>query len=268
MTLYAPILPLAEADEAASPQPRTRILEGEILRNFRNRPLAVLSPHFDDACLSIGSFLAHLSGGHLINVFTQAALLPGTAQAIDQKAVFDIRDREDFAFAARCRLTRHDLGCEAPLLRGRQTTDLSGLGDDLAQIAHPVLACLDKIAAGFAPGQRGVLLCPLGLGPHVNHRALAALIVRSLPALRAYYDVFFYEELPHASRPLRRRLALRRIRKSLRLETRYAYPARWWSKRDLLQLYPSRFRGFPRPSAFHPATLFPAFLHEAFWSVA
>jgi hypothetical protein len=265
MSLYAPAFALAEDDAGRESlfATRTRILEGESLRGFRDRPLAVLSPHFDDACFSVGAFLAHLAGGHLVNVFTQGA----PAAGLDQKDVHALRDREDVAFAARCRLTRHDLGCEQPMLRGRRPADLAGLADDLGQIGAPVLACLDKIARGFGPGQRGTLLAPLGLGPHVNHRALSALIAGALPGLKARYDVFFYEELPYASRPLQRRLALRRARKNLALQTRYAYPARWWSKRDLLQLYPSRFRGHPRPSAFHPASFFPAFPHEAFWSV-
>lgn len=264
MTIYTPAMPLLDEPSVWSSLFRssTRILQGDDLRAFRDRPLAVLSPHFHDACSSLGAFLAHRASGHLINVFTQdgAVNAPGVSS-------FDIRDREDAAFAARCRLTRHDLGCEAPTRRGRDPHDLSGLADDLEQIRTPVLACLDKIAVNMPPGQRGILLCPLGIGPDVNRRALPALVAEALPRLQRRYDVHFYEELPHASRPLAREGALRRLRRQVPLSTRYVFPARWWTKRELLQLYPSLFRGFPRAARFNPAALFPAFPHEAFWSV-
>jgi hypothetical protein len=263
MTLYAPALPLPGETGlfAALFRSSNCILQGDDLRVLRNRPLAVLSPHFHDACSSLGAFLAHLSGGHLINVFTQNGEV-GEANA------FDLMDRQDAAFAARCRLVRHDLGCEAPDRRGRHPHDLSGLADDLDQVAVPVLATLDKITATFTPGQRGILLCPLGTGPHVNNRALTALVTAQLSRLRRDYDVYFYEELPHASHTLAREAALGRLRRQVTLSTRYVFPARWWNKRELLQLYPSLFAGFPRPSRFNPAALFPAFPHEAFWSVS
>ena len=263
MTIYTPAIPLLDDTGAWTSLFRSpsRVLQGDDLAFFRNRPVAVLSAHFNDACSSLGAFLAHLSAGHLINVFTQdgAETAPGLSS-------YDIRDREDAAFAARCRLTRHDLGCEAPDRRGRDPRDLSGLADDLEQIGAPVQGCLDKIAAAMPPGQRGILLCPLGTGRHVNRRALPALVADTMPALRRHFDVYFYEELPHASRPLAREVALRRLRRRVPLSTRYVFPARWWNKRQLLQLYPSQFHGFPRPAHFNPATFFPAFPHEAFWS--
>jgi hypothetical protein len=143
---------------------------------------------------------------------------------------------------------------------------MAGIADDRSQIDGPVLSCLGKIALTFPAGQRGILLCPLGTGSHVNRRALSALAADELPRLQRFFDVYFYEELPHASRPLAREAALRRLRRKVPLSTRYAFPARWWSKRDLLQLYPSLFRDFPQPGRFNPATLFPNFPHEAFWS--
>jgi hypothetical protein len=264
MTVYAPTMPEAGAQGGWLSLFRfsTRVLQGDELDAFRNRPLVVLSPHFHDACCSLGAFLAHLSCGHLVNVFTQDGPIAGEA------AAYDIQDREDAAFAARCRLTRHDLGCEAPDRRGRRAHDLSGIADDRTQIGRPVLSCLGKIALAFPAGQRGILLCPLGTGRHVNRRALAALVADELPRLQHFFDVYFYEELPHASRPLAREAALRRLRRTVTLSARYAFPARWWSKRELLQLYPSLFRGFPRPTRFNPAALFPAFPHEAFWSAS
>jgi hypothetical protein len=263
MTIYTPEIALPH-DTRAWPslfRAPTHILQGDDLQPFRGRPLAVLSPHFQDACSSLGAFLAHMSSGHLINVFTQdgAVTAPGGSS-------YDVMDREDAAFAARCRLTRHDLGCEAPDRRGRDPRDMSGLADDLGQIRTPVLACLDKIAAAMPAGQRGILLCPLGIGRHVNRRALPALVADAMPRLQRRYDVYFYEELPHASRTLAREAALWRLRRQVTLSARYAFPARWWNKRDLLQLYPSLFRDFPQPLRFNPAALFPAFSHEAFWA--
>ena len=42
-----------------------------LMERFRHRPVIVLSPHFDDACFSLGGFLKALGGGGvLINLFT------------------------------------------------------------------------------------------------------------------------------------------------------------------------------------------------------
>ena len=63
MTIYTPEIALPH-DTRIWPslfRAPTQILQGDDLKAFRGRPLAVLSPHFQDACSSLGAFLAHMS---------------------------------------------------------------------------------------------------------------------------------------------------------------------------------------------------------------
>jgi LmbE family N-acetylglucosaminyl deacetylase len=260
--------PPATAGWLAALGAKSRRLDGAVTTAFAGRSAAILSPHFDDACFSLGGFLAHLPGSHLITVFTQGRHLARESLkgfTADPKAVHGIRDREDAGFAASLGLRRHDLGCEEPALRGRRPGDLSGLDDDRRQIRRPVLDCLLRL--GRACGPRPLLFAPLGVGRHVNHRAVAAIVLELLPQLAAQYDVFLYEDLPYASNPLARLAALRRAGAGAVLTGRFVYRMPWVRKRPLLDFYASQFRTRPRAAAFRPAAPFTPFVHEAFWSV-
>jgi LmbE family N-acetylglucosaminyl deacetylase len=231
---------------------------------FRGRPLLVLSPHFDDACFSLGGFLLSLRSGELVNVFTQGDHLARRWAARGQQDVYAIRDAEDAAFAKMCGLCRSDLGCEEPSLRGRRPGGLDGLADDIAQIQDAVLAHLDKRARDFAPGEKGVLLAPLGAGRHVNHRAVAQVVAEALPRLCRAWEVYFYEDLPYASAWFGRRAALSRMRRQVRLKRRLALLPAWAVKKRLLALYPSQLEGEPRKARFRPSA-WPFAPHEALW---
>jgi LmbE family N-acetylglucosaminyl deacetylase len=246
--------------------------DGEIAR-FRGRTLVVLSPHFDDACFSLGCFLAAMGRGMLINIFTHGLYLPrredGDTAPIDQRLVFDIRDGEDQAFGERCGLTRDDLGCEEPVLRGRRPNDLSRVEDDIGQIEKPILAKLEKIAARFADGERGVLFAPMGVGRHANHRATAETVLRHLEKIGVRYDVFFYEDQPYAGHLIDRIRALLRINsRSRKLSVRYVLTPDWAEKSALLALYPTQLRNRPQRWRFWPMAAWPLAPHEAFWSLA
>jgi LmbE family N-acetylglucosaminyl deacetylase len=255
---------------AAALGANSHMLDGALLQDFAGRRAVILSPHFDDACFSLGSFLAHLPGSHLVNIFTQGRHLARESLkpfAHDQKLVHGIRDSEDAGFAARYGLWRYDLGCEEPVLRARRPGDLSGLDDDRGQILRPVRDCLLKLAGGLERGTRPLLFAPMGVGGHVNHRAVAAIVLELLPLLSLHYDVFLYEELPYAGSALARLGAIRRTRAAAALTRRFAYRTHWGSKRELLGFYASQFRTRPRARAFRPAAPFTPFAHEAFWSV-
>jgi hypothetical protein len=235
-----------------------------LIAMFHSRPLVILSPHFDDACFSIGSFLANVGRGDLVNIFTQGDYI--ACKDHEAKDVYELRNREDAKFASYCGLTRHDLGCEEPARRGRRPSDLTRIEDDLLQITLPILLTLDKISASFG-AQRGILLAPLGVGRHVNHRAVSQFIFSNFNALRLSYDVFLYEELPYARNGLQRLLALWRARRALRLGPRQVVLLSWPQKKSLLECYPTQHAHPPYPKRFWPRALFPQSLHEAFWPV-
>jgi LmbE family N-acetylglucosaminyl deacetylase len=239
-----------------------------LVENFRRRAVIVLSPHFDDACFSLGGFLSARGGqGLLVNIFTKGTYLvrPDLVEASPPgDEVHFIRDGEDREFAWRCGLQRHDLECEEPSLRGRRPSQMGGLGDDIAQAEEKLLTFVMALAAGrqAAPA----LFVPLGIGRHVNHRATAEIVMRNLRRVRAAFDVHFYEELPYASHPFHRLAALKRLRLRAGPAQRQVFAAPWREKRELIGIYQSQLRAPPSALSFRPAAL-PLAAHEAFWSL-
>jgi hypothetical protein len=238
-----------------------------LVESFRHRPVIVLSPHFDDACFSLGGFLKALGHGILINLFTHGRYVAETRlarAALTQDAVRYVRDKEDRAFAAMCGLLRHDLECEEPTLRGRRPSEIMGLADDVAQSEDRLLALLFALAA--ESGTRSALFVPLGIGHHVNHRAAAEVILRNLAGLQPFFDLHFYEELPYASNIFDRMAALERLGQRAGQVRRHVFTTPWREKRALIGLYQSQLRRDPSFFRFHPAA-FPLAAHEAFWAL-
>ncbi|HEX4369756.1 MAG TPA: PIG-L family deacetylase [Rhizomicrobium sp.] len=237
-----------------------------LVERFRHRPVIVLSPHFDDACFSLGGFLKTLGHGILINLFTHGRYVvqPRLARAdLTQDAVRYVRDKEDRAFATACGLVRHDLECEEPALRHRRPSEMAGVADDVAQIEDRLLALLFALAA--ESGTPSALFVPLGIGRHVNHRAAAEAILRNLARLQPFFEFYFYEELPYASNVFHRMAALERLNHRAGPVHRHVFAAPWREKRALIGLYQSQLRGTPSFTSFRPAA-FPLAAHEAFWS--
>jgi LmbE family N-acetylglucosaminyl deacetylase len=238
-----------------------------ILKSLRSRPVVVLSPHFDDACLSLGGLLCALGRGTLVNIFTRSLHLARSAIGKpDENHVRAVRDAEDRAFAEHSGLVRHDLQCHEPGIVGRTPFDLTHLDDDIAQASAPLLQKLVEIAAS---GERSFLFCPLGVGRHVNHRATIEIVLNNLDRIRETYEVLFYEEQPYAAHLVERLVALRRLRRRLPGASlvRNAYVPDWPGKRALIGLYPSQFPEPVRANRLRPFAMRPLRPHEAFWSM-
>lgn len=235
---------------------------------LKTQPVVVLSPHFDDACLSLGAILTALDGATLVNVFTRSVWLrKSEIEKPTEAYVRAIRDAEDHAFAEHCRLARHDLNCYEPGIVGRNGRQLSALDEDIAQAREPVLAKLDELAR---PGQKCFLIAPLGVARHVNHLALADIILAAREHLAQNYDLLFYEDQPYAADFYQRVTGLRRFRSRLKGSklARHVFIPEWHEKERLIGFYPSQF---PAPNArrrFRPAALWPLVPHEALWSIS
>jgi LmbE family N-acetylglucosaminyl deacetylase len=159
--------------------------------------MTVLSPHQDDAGLSLAMTLrAAARQGHparIVNCFTISAYAPHA----DAQGITDIgrlRKREDREFAARtgAGIEIVDLGMEdAPLRLKCPVTDVRRRPmdardwDDAARVALQI--------RGMASG---LVLAPMGLGNHIDHR-----IAHEAGALlaKAGQPVGFYEDLPYAA---------------------------------------------------------------------
>jgi LmbE family N-acetylglucosaminyl deacetylase len=245
---------------------RTQPIDQAVLHNFRGRKTVILSPHFDDACFSLGNFLLRLGQGDLVNIFTQGTCLARwrEPEPPEPTQVHAIRDAEDTAFAACCGLRRHDLNCEEPSLRRRRPSQQAYLEDDIYQIAQPVLVILEKIARHIPSGSRGVLFAPLGIGRHVNHRATAALVMRLQHIIEPHYDIYLYEDLPYARNTLHRLAALARARATIGAGRRFMLQVDWKIKQKLIEFYPSQLKATVRGGKFRPGTFG---MQESFWSV-
>jgi hypothetical protein len=250
----------------------SRLITPALIADFRSKPLVVLSPHFDDACFSLGCFLAAVGQGTLINIFTRSIHIPGHRATggitIDPEYGHKVRDAEDLEFARRCGLERRDLRAEEPPVLGRHFRDPSGLAYDVEQISQTLIATLDDIASGWGAGVRGQLFAPLGIGIHVNHMAVSKVVADNQKRLGVSYDLFFYEDIPYAHNPLRRRDGLVRARADLNLglQTRYVLAVPWREKKALINLYPSQLNSQPFFAKYRPATLTPLAVYEAFWA--
>ena len=182
-------------------------------------PALFLSPHLDDAVLSCGTLLLHAPRATVVTVFTEAAPGPHTraarsflrqCAASGAEELFAERRREDeevvgAAGAAAVHLGRRDAlfrTRRAPAALGRVLPELvhryptfrfdiargrvAGAERDLARrIAEQV----DALAAGSGAE---VVLCPLGVGRHVDH-----VLVRSVgPELGR--RIVYYADFPYA----------------------------------------------------------------------
>ncbi|MBV9330978.1 MAG: hypothetical protein JOZ55_05445 [Alphaproteobacteria bacterium] len=246
---------------------RVKHVAEEDIEALRAQSPVILSPHFDDACFSLGGLLERTGCGLVINIFTRSLYAPGDASlaASDADRIHRLRAGEDLDFARRCQLERIDLEADEPALRGRRPNDASGIAEDIASIRSRLLATLGELNA--SPGSRRVLFAPLGIGRHANHLAVSMLVQGNFRELSRKFRICLYEDLPYAYNPLQRRKALARMRAgNITLDRRHVFPISWRKKRSLVSLYPSQFRGGPQRWKFRPAARTPLGMHEAFWT--
>ncbi len=231
--------------------------------------VVVVSPHFDDACFSIGGLLHAVGSGELINVFNRSTYLArppaGTHGPWTEEAVAGLRNAEDQAFAQRCGLRRTALGGAEPGFHGRRPNAIEHVEQDIAAMQTPLLQAL---RSHRRPGQpRQFLLAPLAVGRHVNHHAVHAMVARCREELAEHFHLCFYEDLPYANDPLQRSPRVR----AFAHQTpglgwrRCVYSPSWSLKRELVALYATQLKREPARWKFRPASLWPWGVHEALW---
>ena len=242
----------------------------DFLERWRSRTVVVLSPHRDDACLSLGGLLKAIGHGLVINLFTRSLTI---AQApvtdVSEEMVEGIREKEDRKFIERCNLERHEFRLPEPPLDGRYEFDASYIETDVERLTPPLISKLTQIGE-LHPREKVVLFCPCGIGGHVNHLATLETVLRNSGALARSYELMFYEDLPYASRARRRWVGIARLHRRIAPAAlvRNIYVPKWSEKKALVDLYDSQFPRSLTQRRLRPFALWPPRPHEAFWTVA
>ena len=245
-------------------------LTADHLAAMAHAGLVVVSPHFDDACFSVGGLLHVAGSGELVNVFNRSTYLARPpahlSGPVTEEEVARLRDAEDQAFAQRCDLRRTALGGAEPGFFDRRPNALEFVAQDIDAMQAPLMDALRARAP--ATDRRAYLLAPMAVGRHVNHHAVHAIVARQREALAQHFHLCFYEDLPYANDPLQRSARVRAFRAAWPGWRRRVYPPGWPLKRELIGLYPTQLKREPARWKFRPASLWPWAVHEAVWMEA
>jgi LmbE family N-acetylglucosaminyl deacetylase len=214
---------------------------GDWTSGFVGRPVLALSPHPDDLAFSVGGLLRWLAARTdvtLVTVFTRNVWAPNLElPQPDEETVSRLRQAEDVRYCERVGVRRLALGLPDAGLRGYD--------DDTERLApgpeEEMAAAVREALAAVLP-DRCALLCPLGLGGHVDHGIVrdAALAVATGTARQ----IGFYEDLPYARQLDETEIAahVRRIDVTARPHRFDLSPPLWRSKLEDLAVYRTQVR--------------------------
>ena len=198
----------------------------------------ILSPHPDDAAISLGGMM--LAGGPgkvmVVDVFSRTAAWRFPDSLANLARIDAIRRREEALMSLLTGAQVRMLDLPEALLRGRTLdeafTCAAGTGEAAAGRA---LAAAAGELAGQYPHARWYL--PLGIGNHIDHRVVRDAAVEALRrAGVADRRVSFYEDLPYAAElDWKDRLGTLAGGKLTSVDLPMGRHARW--KLELLRLY-------------------------------
>ncbi|WP_428559782.1 MAG: PIG-L deacetylase family protein [Solidesulfovibrio sp. DCME] len=162
-------------------------------------PHCIVSPHPDDAALSMGGILMLLALSPamprrvLLTPFTRSIYAPGIpAESRTQEIVSVVRLQEDAAFASAVHAAYFPLDMPDASLRGYNDNTELGEVMDTDRSPGQLVSCLRAVI----PSRLGVVWCPLAIGGHVDH-----ILARNgvLSTVSADVVIIYYEDLPYAA---------------------------------------------------------------------
>jgi LmbE family N-acetylglucosaminyl deacetylase len=167
------------------------------VKRAQRASIVVLSPHRDDAVLSVGGLLQTLGpAARVATVFSRTAWTKASGHRPSQVSrVTRMRSREDAQALRTLRVPPgHALGLPEALLRGHPWSRLFDSARVLGVNERRGVSA--RVCAFLMRGGFELVIAPLGLGAHIDHRLLheaaaQACIVTGIP-------VVFYEDLPYA----------------------------------------------------------------------
>jgi LmbE family N-acetylglucosaminyl deacetylase len=166
-----------------------------------NLRVLVISPHCDDVPLSLGASLlsgAWGSSPHVVVVFSQSAYTRFAGWNNTPSEISALRQAEELAAAKLAGYSVEFLPFAEPYARpGYQ---------DIGQVFDPARRIEDETIWADVRGTlllllddfEGVVLSPLGLGEHVDHRIVRACFIEAAERNKGILPGF-YEDLPYAA---------------------------------------------------------------------
>ncbi len=173
----------------------------------------VLSPHFDDACLSLGGFLLKQEFKSLciVTVFSKSEHAPALKLLVPLRKVDQlgmnpfrettrsfvalVRQREDARFCSKIKANQFSLSFSDSSLRGYAKPNRckwDSIGSE--PIYHNVLEAIQSILHA----SWDMIFCPLAIGNHVDHLIVSHSFLKIVKETKMKH-AFFYEDLPYAS---------------------------------------------------------------------
>lgn len=155
----------------------------------------ILSPHIDDAAFGLALTISKCANNNvpitIINCFTVTRWTAIPVENKETDAVSLLRKNEDAEFYrtvnANIKIVNLDL-LDAPLRNGYIFQEQPFQQNELELI--------DELKDLLEKHVEGMLLCPLGIGHHIDHAICRAAVVKLYKKLK----VLFYEDLPYAQR--------------------------------------------------------------------
>jgi len=155
----------------------------------------VLSPHIDDAAFGLALTISKCANNNIpvsiINCFTVTKWTAISVETKEVNAVSRLRKNEDEAFYetfnSNINIINLDL-LDAPLRNGYIFQQQPFQPNELELI--------DELSKLVEANVDGLLLCPLGIGNHIDHAICRAAVLK----LYNKIPVLFYEDLPYAKR--------------------------------------------------------------------
>jgi LmbE family N-acetylglucosaminyl deacetylase len=171
----------------------------------------ILSPHCDDIAFSLGASIMAREWGAAatgdtvtgVVIFSESRYSLAKGWDNDVAAQTAVRNAEERAAAALGGYRIEFLGFPEPGVRPGYTQVGDIFSPDLDFTRDPIWKAVDARLTGllrdFDEGGGGLVLSPLGVGRHVDHRMTVAAFRAALPGLRRVTPAF-YEDLPYAGR--------------------------------------------------------------------
>jgi LmbE family N-acetylglucosaminyl deacetylase len=166
----------------------------------------ILSPHCDDIPLSLGaSLLAREWGDEVAGaiIFSESRYIIGKGWDTETATATAIRNDEERRAAALANYRADFLGLPEPGVRPGYTQVTDIFSPDRPVDSDPIWPVLrdglDRLAREFEAAGGRVVLAPLGIGRHIDHRMVSQWLRAAAPRFERIIPGF-YEDLPYAAR--------------------------------------------------------------------